>query len=164
MNQHHTPAELNALRDSYANYIKSHAPEGVNLRTARKGESVYIYIMNAPAPLFDFSEYGDAVRCVELYKAAETNAEAAALLAGLVANTKEWSAANGGAILSARVFVGSPSQSFAPIAKNTPRAYNFDGFAVTCAPADLPVLFARYCKAFRVRYAAPVEVNAAPRC
>lgn len=121
MNQHHTPAELNALRDSYANYIKSHAPEGVNLRTARKGESVYIYIMNAPAPLFDFSEYGDAVRCVELYKAAETNAEAAALLAGLEANTNEWSAANGCAILSARVFIGSPSQSFTPIAKNTPR-------------------------------------------
>lgn len=39
MNQHHTPAELNALRDSYANYIKSHAPEGVNLRTARRRRS-----------------------------------------------------------------------------------------------------------------------------
>ena len=46
---------------------------------------------------------------------------------------------------------------------NTPRAYNFAGFRVECAPADLPVLFARYCKAFRVRYVAPaLIVEAAP--
>lgn len=38
---------------------------------------------------------------------------------------------------------------------NTPRAWDFEGFTVTCEPVKLPVLFARLCKTFRATYTAP---------
>ena len=239
MNQNHTPAQLDALRNSFINAITSNAPAGVNIKTAVKRDGVInIHIMNAPAELYDFSAYTTCTRCVKVdNEALKANTALSGIWAHLVAVTKEWSAANNGATLSTAVYIGSPSKSFAPVAKdtraprqkaaaveglqvpaslggrdgeivramwgevlavladyhtkeeehqrpaldrlaelrrasavwftgdNTPRAYNFAGFRVECAPADLPVLFARYCKAFRVRYVAPaliVEAEPSP--
>lgn len=43
------------------------------------------------------------------------------------------------------------------LADNSPRVYDFEGFRVECAPADLPGVFHRYARAFGVRYTpAPV--------
>ena len=237
MNQNHTPAQLDALRNSFINAIISNAPAGVNIKTAVKRDGVInIHIMNAPAELYDFSAYTTCTRCVKVDDLAlKANAALADIWAHLVAAAKEWSAANNGVTLSTAVYIGSPSRSFVAMAKdtraprqkaaaveglqvpaslgvrdgeivramwgevlavladyhtkeeehtrpaldrlaelrnasavwfmgdNTPRAYNFAGFRVECAPADLPVLFARYCKAFRVRYVAPaLIVEAAP--
>lgn len=239
MNQNHTPAQLDALRNSFINAITSNAPAGVNIKPAvKRGGVINLHIMNAPAELYDFSKYTTCTRCVKVdNEALKANAALADIWAHLVAVAKEWSAANNGATLSTAVYIGSPSKSFAPVAKdtraprqkaaaveglqvpaslgvrdgeivramwgevlavladyhtkekehtrpaldrlaelrrasavwfvgdNTPRAYNFAGFRVECAPADLPVLFARYCKGFRVRYVAPaliVEATPSP--
>ena len=239
MIQNHTPAQLDAQRNSFINAITSNAPAGVNIKTAVKRDGVInIHIMNAPAELYDFSAYTKQTRCVKVDDLAlKANAALADIWAHLVAAAKEWSAANNGATLSTAVYIGSPSRSFVAMAKdtraprqkaaaveglqvpaslgvrdgeivramwgevlavladyhtkekehtrpaldrlaelrrasavwfvgdNTPRAYNFAGFRVECAPADLPVLFARYCKAFRVRYVAPaliVEAEPSP--
>mgnify|MGYP003287947868 CR=1 FL=1 len=235
----YTPAQLDALRKSFINAITSNAPAGVNIKPAVKRDGVInLYIMNAPAELYDFSKYTTCTRCVKVdNEALKANAALSDIWAHLVAVTKEWSAANNGATLSTAAYIGSPSKSFAPVAKdtraprqkasaveglqvpaslgvrdseivrsmwvevlavladyhtkeqehtrpaldrlaelrhasavwftgdNTPRAYDFAGFRVECAPADLPVLFARYCKAFRVRYVAPaliVEAEPSP--
>jgi hypothetical protein len=235
----YTLAQLNALRNSFINAITNNAPAGVNIKTAVKRDGVInIHIMNAPAELYDFSEYTTCTRCVKVTnEALKANALLSDIWAHLVAVVKEWSTANNGATLSTAVYIGSPSKSFVPVAKdtraprqkaaaveglqvpaslgvrdgeivramwgevlavladyhtkekehtrpaldrlaelrhasavwftgdNTPRAYDFAGFRVECAPADLPVLFARYCKAFRVRYVAPaliVEAEPSP--
>ena len=235
----YTPAQLDALRKSFINAITSNAPAGVNIKAAVKRDGVInIHIMNAPAELYDFSKYTTCTRCVKVdNEALKANAALSDIWAHLVAVVKEWSAANNGATLPAVVYIGSPSKSFAPVAKdtraprqkaaaveglqvpaslgvrdgeivrtmrvevlavladyhtkeeehqrpalerlaelrhasavwftgdNTPRVYDFAGFRVECAPADLPVLFARYCRIFRVRYVAPaliVEAEPSP--
>ena len=101
----YTPAQLDALRKSFINAITSNAPAGVNIKAAVKRDGVInLYIMNAPAELYDFSEYTTCTRCVKVdNEALKANAALSDIWAHLVAVTKEWSAANNGATLSPAV-------------------------------------------------------------
>lgn len=115
----YTP-ENTALCDSLINTILSNAPEGVNIKATRKDDTeVHFYIMNAPTELYDWSEYGDGVRYVNIGIAKDSNKNAAKLFDHLKAVAVQWSKDNNGATISAPVYIGSPRKSFTPIAKNT---------------------------------------------
>ena len=64
----YTPAQLDALRKSFINTITTNAPEGVNIKAAVKRDGlINLYILNAPAELYDWSAWSDAptaARCV----------------------------------------------------------------------------------------------------
>lgn len=221
----YTP-ENTALCNSLINAVLSSAPEGVNIKATRKDDKeVHFYIMNAPTELYDWSEYETATRCVNIAFAIKKNESAAKLWGHLRGVALKWREENGGILLTAPVFIGSPRKSFAPIAKNTtlprervnscnaltfakgatvrdrsiawgifhectkiltnfrahldyytdlkawsvddlaylpraveggsitpvegndaPRAFDFNGFAITCTPSALPWLLVRYCK------------------
>lgn len=217
--------ETVARCDAFIYHILSHAPEGVNIKAERKGETAHFYIMNAPAPLYDFTGYGSAVHHVkpngENFCANENYNK---ILADLRETLPIYKAAHGSARVEHVMHIGHPRRSFVPMAKNTPtpkrskaaplaayvipkaeqgtrnaeivaamwrelaavlnnmqttddeprrelaklsdeiragivkyngddspRAYNFEGLAITCAPTALAYIFVKFCKTFRYK-------------
>jgi hypothetical protein len=215
------------LCNSFIFQVLSNAPEGVNIRAERSGEKVKFYILNAPAELYDFSEYKTTVRCALIDGVAHKgNAAYDQIMDHLRAAIHPWYIEHGRQRVEHSIFIGHPRRSFVAMAKNTPapkkpqtkaaplaayvipaaeqgtrnaeivaamwrelaavlnnmrttddeprrelaklsdevragivkyngdntpRAYNFEGLAITCAPTALAYIFVEFCKTFRYK-------------
>ena len=215
------------LCSSFIFQVLSNAPEGVNIRAERSGEKVKFYILNAPAELYDFSEYKTTVRCVLIDGVTHKgNAAYDQVMDYLRAAIQPWHIEHGRQRVEHSIFVGHPRRSFVAMAKNTPapkkpqtkaaplaayiipaaeqgtrnaeivaamwrelaavlinmqttddeprrelaklsdevragivkyngdntpRAYNFEGLAITCAPTALAYIFVKFCKTFKYK-------------
>lgn len=219
--------EYIALCDSFIYHLLSNAPAGVNIKAQRSGEKVNIYILNAPAELYDFSEYKSATRCVLIDGVSHKgNTAYDQIMDHLRAAIHPWYIEHGRQCVEHSIFVGHPRRSFVAMAKNTPapkkpqtkaaplaayvipaaeqgtrnaeivaamwrelaavlnnmhttddeprrelaklsdevragivkyngdntpRAYNFEGLAITCAPTALAYIFVKFCKTFKYK-------------
>lgn len=114
--------EYIALCDSFIYHLLSNAPAGVNIKAQRSGEKVNIYILNAPAPLYDFEGFGAAVHCVRIDGVTRIgNAEYEGILSHLREALKSWHIDNGSQRVEHAIHVGHPRRSFVAMAKDTPK-------------------------------------------
>lgn len=114
--------EYIALCDSFIYHLLSNAPAGVNIKAQRSGEKVNIYILNAPAPLYDFEGFGAAVHCVRIDGVTRIgNAEYEGILMRLREALKSWYIDNGRQRVEHAIHVGHPRRSFVAMAKDTPK-------------------------------------------
>lgn len=147
--------EAVARCDAFIYHILTHAPEGVNIKAERKGETAHFYIMNAPAPLYDFTGYGSAVHHVkpngENFCANENYDK---IFADLRATLPIYKAAHGSERVEHVMHIGHPRRSFVPMAKNTPTPKRPKAAPVVApAPAVVEV------KPEKVAEVLPVEVK-----
>ena len=114
--------EYIALCDSFIYHLLSNAPAGVNIKAQRSGEKVNIYILNAPAPLYDFEGFGAAVHCVRIDGVTRIgNAEYEGILSHLREALESWYVDNGRQRIDHAIHVGHPRRSFVAMAKDTPK-------------------------------------------